>query len=355
MRPILAALVMLLLAACSSAPPIPDPVLAGPELQNFITASELRDQRGRFREILCAVLENHGAALPDYRDCGEALTLVGAEGGASGEPVVLQPSENDFLVLMIPGLGWDCFAKWLDLDGSAPKHAASQGYEVRTVPVQGLSGTEINAGIINDYVTSLPPADQDRPIILIGYSKGTPDLLQALVDYPAVRERTVAAISLAGAVRGSPLADDATQAQANLLTLVPGSECEKQEGDQAAVASLRTDIRERWLAENPLPGGVRYYSVVTFPHPDRVSWGLENAYLLLGKEDLRNDTQVIVFDQVIEGSTLTAFVNADHWAIAVPVARHHPLIGNTVVNHNDYPREALLEALLRFVEEDLQR
>jgi hypothetical protein len=95
--------------------------------------------------------------------------------------------------------------------------------------------------------------------------------------------------------------------------------------------------------------------VVTFPHPERVSWGLENAYLLLGEKDLRNDTQVIVFDQVIENSTLTAFVNADHWAIAVPVARHHPLIGKTVVDHNDYPREALLEALLRFVEEDLDR
>jgi hypothetical protein len=29
------------------------------------------------------------------------------------------------------------------------------------------------------------------------------------------------------------------------------------------------------------------------------------------------------------------------------------LLGNTLVNHNDYPREALLEALLRYVEEDL--
>ena len=355
MHSILAALAILLLAACSSTPPTPDPVLAGSELGAFIEERELRDQRSRFREIFCAVLEQHGEALPDYRDCSEALTLVGEEGGSSGQPVTLEPSQNNFLVLMVPGLGWDCFAKWLDLDGSAPAHVASQGYEMRTIPVEGLSGTSINARIINDYVVNLPAEDRNRPIILIGYSKGTPDLLEALVDYPEVRARTVAVVSLAGAVRGSPLADDATQSQANMLTLVPGSECEKREEEDAAVNSLRTDTRERWLAENPLPQDMRYYSVVTFPRPDRVSWGLENAYLLLGKEDLRNDTQVIVFDQVIDRSTLTAFVNADHWAIAVPVARHHPLIGKTVVNHNDYPREALLEALLRFVEEDLER
>jgi hypothetical protein len=35
------------------------------------------------------------------------------------------------------------------------------------------------------------------------------------------------------------------------------------------------------------------------------------------------------------------------------VNRSHPVIAKTLVDHNDYPREALLEAVLRFVEEDL--
>ena len=73
------------------------------------------------------------------------------------------------------------------------------------------------------------------------------------------------------------------------------------------------------------------------------------------EQDDRNDTQVIIFDQLIPGSTFTALVNADHWAIAVPVARSHSLIGSTFVDKNDYPREAFIEALLRFVEEDLER
>ena len=49
------------------------------------------------------------------------------------------------------------------------------------------------------------------------------------------------------------------------------------------------------------------------------------------------------------------FINADHWAIAVPIARSHSFIGSTFVDKNDYPREALVEAVLRFVNEDLHQ
>ncbi len=39
--------------------------------------------------------------------------------------------------------------------------------------------------------------------------------------------------------------------------------------------------------------------------------------------------------------------------VVLPINRSHRNVGSTVVNHNDYPREALLESLLRYVEEDL--
>ncbi|MGB5517084.1 MAG: hypothetical protein WBO73_01265, partial [Gammaproteobacteria bacterium] len=67
----------------------------------------------------------------------------------------------------------------------------------------------------------------------------------------------------------------------------------------------------------------------------------------------RNDSQVLFYDQIIPGSTLIGFVNADHWALAVPIARTHPTISEMFVDQNDYPREALLEAVMRFVEEEL--
>jgi pimeloyl-ACP methyl ester carboxylesterase len=346
---------LLFLAACTSGPPPeqPDAEENFAEFQALMSTDGISDDRGRFREIYCAVLAEREEAVPDWRGCEEALRITGMEAGATGEPVQLDVSSSELLILFVPGLGWNCFEEFLDLTYSVPKHVAQFGYELRMVPVDGLSSTESNARMIRDFVAALPAADAGRPIALMGYSKGAPDILEAVVSYPELAERVVAVVSIAGAVHGSPLANDATQAQANMLTVVPGSACEKEDGDNDAVASLRTDVREQWLENNPLPDNIRYYSLVTFPEEDRVSWGLQNSWLLLGQNDIRNDTQVIAADQIIPESTVLALVNADHWAIAVAVARNHPLAGGTVINRNDYPREALVEAVFRYLDETL--
>ncbi len=343
--------VALLLTACVSQPPPPTTEETAAEVADYIAVDKLRDDRGRFREIFCAVLEERGDNLPDYRPCDQALKNTGVETGATGAPVAMGNANSNPLYLLVPGLGWECFSEWLDLEYSAPKHVARFGYEIRVVPVAGLSSSANNAAQINQFVEELPEADRVRPLIFIGYSKGTPDILEALVNYPQIARKTVAVLSLAGSVKGSPLADEASQDQANLLTHVPGSQC--QVGDEGAVESLRTEVRRSWLADNPLPSAVRYYSVVTYPDEERVSWVLRNSYKALSGFNPRNDTQVLIYDQIIPESTLVAFINADHWAIAVPVSRKHGFIGNTLVNHNDYPREAMLEALLRYLEEDL--
>ena len=77
------------------------------------------------------------------------------------------------------------------------------------------------------------------------------------------------------------------------------------------------------------------------------------GYRKLARIDGRNDSQMVFYDQVIPGSDLMGYVNADHWAIAVPIARSHATIGAVFVTQNAYPREALMEAMLRFIEEDL--
>ena len=99
---------------------------------------------------------------------------------------------------------------------------------------------------------------------------------------------------------------------------------------------------------------MRYYSLATFPQPERISSVLKSSYRKLARVDSRNDGQLIFYDQVIPGSHLLAYINADHWALAVPIARTHSTIGAVFVTQNAYPREALVEALLRFIEEDLR-
>ena len=341
------------LFACAGKPLSPYTTDTTPLILLPISQAGIRDDRGRFREIYCAVLDDHGQELPDYRSCETALTRVGTEPPPSGREINLDASRKNYLVAIVPGFGWECFEGWLESEDYAASHVAKFGYEVIQLHVDGLSGTENNARQISEQIASLPPEQAGKPLILLGYSKGAPDILQAVVDYPDLAEKVVAVIAAAGAVGGSALANGAKQSQANILTKMPKSGC--SEGDGGAVAAMRPATRKKWLAENTLPQHISYYSVATFPDPDYISSALKSTYKKLGKVDARNDSQLVFYDQLIPTSTLVAYVNADHWALAVPIARTHSFVASAFTTKNEYPREALLEAILRYVEEDLER
>jgi hypothetical protein len=120
------------------------------------------------------------------------------------------------------------------------------------------------------------------------------------------------------------------------------------------VASLRPSTRNAWLGANRLPQDLRYYSLATFPQPERISVLLKKSYDKLSRVDARNDSQVIFYDQVIPGSSLIGYINADHWALAVPIARSHATIATLFLTQNAYPREVLAETIMRFIEEDME-
>jgi hypothetical protein len=341
----------IILSACSSTPLSPYTEDAPPLILVPATQAGVEDKRGRFREIFCAVLEARGETLPDYRPCDDALTRVGIEPDGTGERVELGASKRGLVALHVPGVGWDCFSNWLDMDDSADKYINQYGYDMIIAKVGAMSSTATNARQIRDTIMALGTNNAQPRLVVIGYSKGAPDVLEAIVSYPEIRQHIAAVISAAGAVGGSPLANGATQSQLELLKHWPDAQCSS--GDGGAVDSLRPATRKAWLAQNPLPKDIRYYSLVTYPNPERISSVLASSYKKLSRVDARNDSQVLFYDQIIPGSTLIGFVNADHWALAVPIARTHPTISEMFVDQNDYPREALLEAVMRFVEEEL--
>jgi hypothetical protein len=349
--PILAMVAAVSLGACSTAPLVPYTADTPPLVLVPASLAGVQDKRARFREIFCQVLETRGTALPDYRPCDEALARVGVEPAGPGGKVDLGPSRRRLVAAIVPGVGWDCFADWLDPKGSAAAHVRQFGYDQIMLKVDGLSSSASNARQIRDAIMKMPSQGTEPDLVLIGYSKGAPDILEAVVAYPEIRPRVAAVVSAAGSVGGSPLANDVEQSLLALFRNWPGAQCSP--GDGGAIESLRPATRKAWLAQNSLPHDFPYYSLVTFPQPERISSVLKRSYRKLSRIDARNDSQVLFYDQVISGSVLVGYVNADHWALTIPIARSHASLGATFVNRNDFPREALLEALLRFIEEDL--
>ena len=341
----------LALGACATPPLVPYSTDTPPLALVPASQAQVRDERGRFREIYCSVLETRGQDVPDHRSCEDALTRVGSEPARTGRPVDLGPAKRRLVGAIVVGIGYECFEQWLQSPGSVATHVRQFGYDLVLIKVDALSSSATNARQIRDAIAAMQTEAGPSRLVLIGYSKGAPDILEAVVTYPEIRSRVAAVVSAAGAIGGSALANDAEQYQAELLQHFPGATC--LPGDGGAVNSLRPATRRKWLAENPLPPELHYYSLVTFPQPDRISSVLKSSYDKLSRIDARNDSQVIFYDQVIPGSTLMGYINADHWALAVPIARTHTTIGSLFVTQNAYPREALTEAILRFIEEDL--
>jgi hypothetical protein len=353
-RSIAGALVLsacVVLGACATRPLAPYSSDTPPLVLMPVAQAGVVDGRARFREIYCAVLEAHGRSLPDYLPCEEALSQVGTEPTGTGRPVDLGPSRRHLVAAVVPGIGYECFEPWLEAREAIVKHLRSQGFDEVMIKVDALSSTTNNARQVRDVLMAMPAEKGTPRIVLLGYSKGAADILEAIVAYPEIRSRVAAVASIGGAIGGSPLANRAEQYQADLVRHFPRATCTS--GDGGGVASLRPDQRKAWLARNPLPSGLPYYSLVTFPQPARISLALQPGYRQLASIDSRNDGRIIFYDQVIPGSVLMAYANADHWAIALPISRSYETIGSLFATQNAYPREALMEAVLRYIEEDL--
>jgi pimeloyl-ACP methyl ester carboxylesterase len=344
--------VMLPLAAACSRQPLAEFSVDTPPLMMMpLSQTATHDDRGRFREILCAVLEHRCDNLPYYRPCDDVLFSLADEPPFSSRPVSLGLARSRLIVAIVPGVVGECVQGLTGTFSFAREHLHSLGYRTEMIMVDGLSGTVNNARQIRDAVLEMAEPDGEERIVLVGYSKGAPDALEALVTYPEIRDRVAAMVSMAGAVGGSLLANDAPETLLELATFLPGMQCDP--GDGLAIHSLRPVVRQRWLAHHQLPDSIPFFSLVSFANRDRISNILVPSYNKLSVIDPRNDGQVLFYDQIIPGSTLLGYVNADHWAVALPLARRQPTLGSTFVDRNDFPREALLEAVVRYVEERL--
>jgi pimeloyl-ACP methyl ester carboxylesterase len=225
--------------------------------------------------------------------------------------VHLGPARSKLRVAVVAGLGAECFAGLVSAFAFALERLERFGYQSASITVDGLSSSTNNGRQIKDAVVAMDLAPEER-LILVGYSKGAPDILEGLVAHPELALRVAAVVSIAGSINGTPLADDASPSMLTLLKYLPGSQCD--EGDGGALDSLKPSTRREFATTHKLPGTVRYYSLVTFARREQISFGLRGTYDELAKIDPRNDSQMLFSDQIIAGGALLGFVNADHWA-----------------------------------------
>lgn len=351
----LLATLLLAFAILSACTPLPPWRFSASEAGTTLVPIHLagvRDARLEFRDVLCELNERRGRNYPDYRPCDEIVHAPEGKLQAAHRTTAVAAGwpAAPLTLVFVPGIFGECVQQHVTPFSDSHDALRARGHTVEYVPLSGRSGSAANARALRDALQKI--ASSSGPVILVTYSKGTPDAMEMLVSYPETAGWVKALLSVAGVVSGTPLADRFTDLYERLAASVPLSPCPPGDGDE--VRSLSRTVRLRWLAENTLPRSVAYYSVVSFGSAAQISAPLRPFNRTLNHVDPRNDGQVVASDAIIPGSTLLAYVAADHWAVTLPFNSSRSPI-RSFVDQNSFPRRVLIESLIEFVQADLLR
>jgi hypothetical protein len=298
-----------------------------------------KDLSASFARTFCAVLEDENPDGGQWNSCG--TYLKSGDSGSSRAPS-LGAIPSSYRVLVVPGVLSSCQANTQAFAEAQAHLRDIHGMTVEFFETPNESSAA-NGARIARYLRDKRRGD-DRKYILVGYSKGAPDIQEALTGDSEARGAVAAFVSIAGAVGGSPIADTLPSIfQQYTATLKLGT-CE---GDiSEAFKSLRQDVRKRFLADHPDPL-VPSFSLAAVSDSTTTSKMLLEAWKLMSAYDARTDSQLLLSDAIVPGGNFLGTLHADHLAVALNYEGAADPTIRSAADHNHYPRAALLEAAVR--------
>jgi pimeloyl-ACP methyl ester carboxylesterase len=348
MRSVLA-FAVILLCGCATLPTTRSLLDEPIQVRVIDGAPAMQDGRTGFRKAFCAGMHSDGLVTGEDMSCDRWLWRFADEAEATGVGPLPAPQPEKLAIFLVTGAFSECVGEEARPFSAGAENLRSKGARVETIVVSGRSGSDHNAQQIADVLENAR-LHGGETTILIGFSKGALDILHFLVNFPERAGQVDAVVSIASPIFGSQLADMADLVYSNLLARLPYPTCPP--GDGNIIRSLRTDMATQWLAENSLPGHVRYYSLASFTTREHVARGLVSSWRLLNRIDPRNDGQVIAADAVIPGATLLGYTNADHWGTATTIESVHTYLGARP-DPAPFPLETLFATIVQFVSADL--
>ncbi len=295
-----------------------------------------------FNDLFCSVLAQKNPDTGDWGPCSQYL-----DGGGRAD-LKLEPVSTKYRMLIVPGFMSSCFADSPAFQEGQKSLKAAYGIGVELLSVPNDS-SESNAKLIANYLRTQSKTDQ-RKYIVIGYSKGAPDVMTALAQEDGLTPLVAGFVSVAGAVGGSPIAGALPAAADRWIRMFNMKGCQ---GDTAAgFKSLQKSARAAFLAAFPrMP--VPSYSIVTKSDSKNTSKALLETWRLLSAYGPVQDGQLLNSDAVVPDSKLLGVALADHFAVALPFDKSADSLIRGQMDKTKYPRAALLEAIYRLVSTDL--
>jgi hypothetical protein len=295
-----------------------------------------------FGDVFCSVLKQNNPDGGSWGGCSQYIDAPGKE------DTKLASLSTKYRVLIVPGFMSSCFSDSPAFQEGQKALKEKYGMDVELLQVPNDS-SESNGKMIGQYIREHASKDA-RKYILVGYSKGTPDIQVALAQESGIAEHIAAFVSVAGASGGSQVADLLPQVAEKYMTTTPLKSCQ---GDMSTgFKSLQRANRQAFLAAHPDPV-VPTYSIVAKSDQNNTSKALMQTWHLLSTYGVGEDGQLLRDDAIVPGAKFLGAALADHFAIALPFDKSPDSTIRSNMDKTVYPRAALLEALIRYVTADL--
>lgn len=325
----------------------------------MVAADDPSSPAAQFSAQFCATLTTHNPDGGSWPKKCEEYFLPKVAASSTGS------LSKDYRVLAVPGIFGLCVENLAKPFEDAGRHLRREhGIEIEQSRVSALGSAKHNAEELVKELDAKFAGQDQRPYIILGYSKGASDTFEMLSAYPEQRKRVKAVITFAGSIIGSRLTEGVPRKIRDHLKGLKVGTCTP--GDGGGIDSLRRPDRAAALPKFPLPSKeLRFYSIPAVSTEQTTSRFLQNGWKKLRAYSQEQDSQVIHEDAIVPGGVYLGYALADHWAIALPFdhAREYypstkPAILDWVdhfVDKNPYPRTALVEAALAYVIADLKQ
>jgi hypothetical protein len=297
-----------------------------------------------FANLFCSVREKENPDGGRWEGCDRYLET----------PPQARPDlglvSTKYRVLIVPGFFSQCASGVAPAFQEGVAHLSREHALSIDWWVPPNASSESNARSFAEFIRDRMKNDS-RKFIVIGYSKGAPDVQVALAAEDGVKDAVAAFVSVAGAVGGSAIADVIPAQASGWIERFKMGKCE---GDiAAAFQSLKRESRRAFLAANPNPM-VPSYSLPAVSEEGNTSKALQESWKLMTAFARRQDSQIAYEDAVVPGSKVLGVARADHLAVALPFDKSSDAAVRALADRGRYPRAALLEAIVRFVAADLE-
>lgn len=309
---------------------------------------DAQDVSAAFADLFCTVLKRKNPDGGDWGGCEQWIEKKGREDVRLSSI----PGEDRYRVVIVPGFFSSCFPEAPAFLEAHKPMKEQYGYQVDVMTIPNDS-SEDNAAKIAAYLKAEAAKDPKRKFILVGYSKGAPDIQVMLAKFPETRDLVAAFVSAAGASGGSWLADAAPAMAEKYMNMYQISK--SCQGDIAlGFRSLQRKVRSAFLGAYPDPL-VPTYSIPAVAPPDRLSKSVAQTARVIMAYDKDQDGQLTRGDAIVPGSKILGAALSDHFALALPFEKAQGSQFGAMMDKNRYPRGALLEAIVRFVVADLEK